>query len=285
MRTHFAAGGRVDSLLIAWDRIPAPDADVNIRTLVEQAITWGRVPPHHGFMLEDPRAQDGAPKVLASGTDWRVEIVLPTWDMRLVPPLTGERDPNRVSAVLRVERAGTAVLIGGDAPFSAWQRLERAFVPAAALRTSHHGGVVVDSDVESEWNDLSEYYATMGAHTAVISVGTNNRYGHPVARHLSALRPDRCRIVCTQMTPRCHPNPSAVRDHALARSGGVAWPYRHRAERGYPRDRPKLEVPCAGSVVAWLDSSGQLEIEPGAGDHGFVVDRAPSPKCRAVGPV
>ena len=288
LRNYFARGGKVQSLLLALDRVPASNADVNIHALVEQAIAWGEAPPHEGFTLEDPRTQDGAPKVLASGADWQVEIVLPTYDMRITPLLTGVRDPNRVSAVLRVVRAGTAVLIGGDAPLSAWQRLDPALVPAAVLRTPHHGGIVVETDDGDGWEALSKFYSSVGARASVISVGTNNGHQHPVEGHLSALRPERCRIVCTQMTSRCHPHPHQVREHALARAAGVEWPYRHWAKRGHPGEpgqtvnRPKTEVPCAGSVVAWIDDSGQLDIEPGSGEHGVVVDRALSPKCRPI---
>lgn len=283
LRGFFAAGNRVDRVLVALDRFADQEADHNLRALLEQVLDWADHPPHTGFSVEEPRTRDDAPLVVASGTDWRVEVVLPSYAMRERQRLNGGRDPNRVSAVVRVTRAGKAVLIGGDAPLSAWEALPDAFVPAVALRTPHHGGNVVDDP--EQWPAVASLYAKVNADAAVVSVGTRNGYGHPIEPHVDALAPAIRRMLCTQITPRCHQRPEDIREDALRRAAGVEWPYRHRATRGHPSRRPDREVPCAASVVACLSEDGELELEPCAAEHAPIVDRALTPLCRRVAPV
>ena len=86
--------------------------------------------------------------------------------------------------------------------------------PPIFLSVPHHGGNVADrrrrgeSYVEYEarvQEDLTWLYsAGVRCRFAIVSVGTNNQYGHPNAKAISALRSSGAHVLCTQITPQCH---------------------------------------------------------------------------------
>jgi len=274
---HFGAGRRIEQLVIGIDRQPTRSESQEIATLIQQALMWHQTPPCPGFRLVDP-TRTAAPLVIASGTDWSVELVLPFYAARLRAASGRGDDPNLCSAVLRVQRAGTSMLIGGDAPLGSWERLEARYLRAAAIRVPHHAGVLEQGD---RWKQVSDLYGAVDAAHAFVSVGTNNAYGHPLREHLEATRVPACRVRCTQLTTRCHPDPLRVREEALRIGAAVSWPYRHKAKPGDPRrPAPTNEAPCAGSMVASIDSKGLLEVHPPkGGDHDAFIGKIAYPIC------
>src|SRR5690606_21138203 len=99
----------------------------------------------------------------------------------------------------------------------------------------------------------STFYDQTEAEAVVVSVGTQNRYGHPVDDHLRGIAPDRRRLVCTQITPRCHDDVEGIRSEMLRTASTVSYaPYRHRYPGGTRVPRARAEVPCAGSVMIEL---------------------------------
>ena len=265
LKTHFEEGRRLDKLVMFPDRVPRPGRNANLRALMKQAIEWERSPPHDGFVLKASHRDGDGPLALASGTGWSVELVLPWVGAVSQNLLEGGQDPNANSAVLRVSRGGTSFLIGGDAPLGSWERLEEPQLRAAGIRVPHHGGDILEGG--RDWATFGDLYKAVGAELAVVSVGTNNGYSHPDLDHIAAARRvSMCRLLCTQLTPRCHPDPLELRDEAINYAAGVEWPYRHRAVHGHPRSRPVREVPCAGSVVVWIQADGSWNVEPAQGD-------------------
>ena len=212
------------------------------------------------------------PTPVWSSGDARVELVLPWYAKKLEGRVEGREKPNESSAVLRVVRGGAAILIGGDAPVSSWQQLEPELLPARVFRVPHHGGTIDEG--AAGWT-LETLYERVDAEHAVVSVGTNNgNYAHPQAEHVRAMkRGERCRVLCTQLTPQCHSNPSALRPGYEARSSGVSPPYRQRSKEG--------EVPCAGSVAAWIDDRGAVEVEPARALHESFIGTLSRPLCKA----
>jgi hypothetical protein len=174
-----------------------------------------------------------------------------------------------------VTYGGTAVLIGGDAPLSSWARLDDGLVQARVIRAPHHGGEIRDEDAAR--GDLSDLYDRVGADLAVFSVGTTNGYGHPFEAHVDAAqRGGACRILCTQLTPRCHQRPEERREQGLARTGEVAYAYRHHVNSA---DR-SLEAPCAGSIAVAIDSTGEIIVVPARyGWHDAFIVGLDDPMC------
>ena len=259
---HFKAGRRVFNLIIGLDRVPRRDRSKHLRQLIAQALEWDRSPPHEDFVLREPVRYRDDPHTLAEGPDWRIQLVLPFYGDKVGELVEGGQDPNHCSAVLRVERAGSAVLVGGDAPLGAWERLEPRLRTARAIRTPHHGGEIRHHG--QNWSEFSDIYDAVKADTAVISVGSSFQYKHPKKEHAEASRrAGACRLLCTQLTPRCHPDPLDLREQALKYSTSVEWPYRHLAVPGDKNRRRREESPCAGSVVVWIDGQGRLDVVPG----------------------
>lgn len=280
LRGHFEAGRRVERLVMFPDRVPRPAQNQALRDLVSAALKWEREPPHEGFALKASHRDLEGPLLIAEGPDWRVELVLPFVGSVMGALVDGGARPNLCSGVLRISRGGTSILVGGDATLESWERLEPELRPARVIRVPHHGGEIREGG--TLWRRFEDLYDTVGADLSVVSVGTNNGHEHPLPEHVSAARRlGSCRLLCTQITPRCHDEPLLLRDEALIYAGGVEWPYRHLAVPGHRRDRPKEEVPCAGSVVAWLGCGGSLEVEPSSrGDHDNLLQlRVPKRLC------
>jgi competence protein ComEC len=278
LQGHFDSGRTVESLVIGIDRPPGPDGPGReIRTLLERALYWEANPPCEGFVLEDATRRR-EPLRIAGGPDWFVELVLPFHGDVMRAAGLGDADPNTCSAVMRICRARTSVLVGGDAPLSSWDRLEPALLPARAIRVPHHAGGTERGGRYASYEDL---YRTIDAQHALISVGTNNNYGHPAPAHVAAARRGgACRVRCTQLTPRCHPSPSDLRSEALRHAAGVEWPYRHHARSGDPRRTPTQETPCAGTMAVSIDALGRLSILPRPGGaHDKLIRKVPAPLC------
>lgn len=276
LRSHFEAGRRVERLILGLDRKPLESADAELRALLSQAAAWEKSPPHEGFRLEPPFPTAAGPVEVARGKDWDVGLVLPLYGA-VVGGLF-RRDPDDCSAVIRVARGGTAILVGGDATLASWERIEPELLPAAALRAPRHGGEIRGGG--EVWSRFADLHDRVGAETTVVSVGTAAAEDAPLPEHLAAARRGgACRVLCTQMTRRCHPDPAALRERALALSSGVEWPYRHH---GGPGASP-AETPCAGSVVLWIDEAGAVSVEPSrSGPHRELLGLLTHPLCGDV---
>jgi beta-lactamase superfamily II metal-dependent hydrolase len=270
LKQFFQQGGTLGELVISLDRTNESQEALQ---LLNAVIAWEGAPPCQGFRVTPPMRD----RVLASGTGWDVTLVLPFWgDALQASRRNGQA--NTASAVLRVARAGAAVLLGGDAELRAWERLDDPLRPAKVIRTPHHGGKL--GPVGSLWQGFHDLYDAVGADHAVVSVGTTNRHQHPLPEHIiAARRSTQCRVLCTQMTAQCHGNLDQVRRSAV---GGVASsiepPYRHQAVPGDGPARRQNEVPCAGTVLISLDALGQVSVQPKAKHEGLVATLS-SPLC------
>ena len=269
MREFMDGGGRVDALYIGLDGKPSERLQVTCSELLDQAFRW----ENEGKLTLCSPTREQTPKTVCEGAGWNVEVLLPYYGTQLGATVEGEQ-ANRCSAVLRAMCGGIGVLIGGDAPLSSWSRLDDGLVKASVIRTPHHGGEIRDNS-----GDFSDLYDRVGAEVSVFSVGTNNADEHPDDDHVAAAhRSGRCRVLCTQLTTRCHARPEELLEKGLARTGEVTYAYRHRV----PRHRALLEVPCAGSMAVILDGSGGYAVAPPRyGWHDtFVETEVEEPMCR-----
>ncbi len=279
LKNHFEAGRQVHRLITGLDRQPRRGRQVKLREFIAQAIAWEQNKPHEGFVLRDAVRDGDGPVRIATGSGWQVDLVLP-WHGTRTDALVDGAEANRCSAVLRIERGETVLLVGGDATIGSWERLEAPLRAAKAIRAPHHGGEILEDG--GEWTNYSDLYNAVGAEVGVVSVGTaGGGYGHPIPDHAQAIRRGGdCRLLCTQLTERCHPSPQDLRGEALKVVTAVEWPYRHRAVPGHPRSRRRDQVPCAGSVTVAVRADGAWEVEPSARLHDRVIRRTAHPLCR-----
>jgi competence protein ComEC len=95
------------------------------------------------------------------------------------PPSAAETG-NNDSLVLRVDYGATSLLLTGDAEGEAEQRMIADGVPLRAdvLKVGHHGSGAATSQ---------EFLAAVQPQLAVVSVGADNRFGHPAPELLERL--------------------------------------------------------------------------------------------------
>jgi beta-lactamase superfamily II metal-dependent hydrolase len=269
LKAFMEGGGTVKALYLGLDGPSDARSGASASALLDAAQSWEK----EGKLALFAPSREATPKVVSTGANWRVEVVLPRYGSTLAAAREG-KDPNRCSAVVRVVCADVAVLIGGDAPLSSWLRLEATLNNAVVLRAPHHGGDIVDEP----GRDASDLYDLVRPELTVFSVGTNNDFDHPSEGHVDAAeRAGRCRVLCTQLTPRCHEHPGERLEQGLASTGEAGYAYRHHRKRG--RDEI-IEVPCAGAIVVTLDGAGGWSVSPTHhGWHEDFVATLDSPMC------
>jgi beta-lactamase superfamily II metal-dependent hydrolase len=235
---------------------------------------------------------------IAEGPGWALRLLAPFYADVLESARAGRwAESNRYSSILRIEAGGNAMHVGGDAPLLSWSALPVGDLPAQVFRIPHHGGALDDGGVPSGW-DVARLYREIGADTALISVGTNNTYGQPDKRWIGPVAGGACRLLCTQLTARCHSrldivqaDGSVVRDAeevAELRERVITshqqWTepqYRHLTDQRRMVRSGRLEVPCAGTVMVTLHLDGQIDVRPQpSGGHDRVVDDWEHPLCR-----
>jgi beta-lactamase superfamily II metal-dependent hydrolase len=99
-----------------------------------------------------------------------------------LPYITGSRsDINSNSLVFRLEFGHFRMLFMGDAGRETEERLlaDGVDLRADVLKVGHHG---------SAYSSTPQFLRAVAPHTAIISVGRNNLFGHPAATTLRSLR-------------------------------------------------------------------------------------------------
>lgn len=283
LRDHFEQGRRVQRFHIGLDGRPDPASRRKLRELIAQAKIWDESPPHDGFSVEPVFRTRSHSTRIADGTDWTVDLVLPHYGDTLNLN-TSSQDPNDASAVLRIERNGTVILVGGDAPLGSWERLTEDEREAQVLRAPHHGGEI--RHLGKTWTDFGDLYDHVKPAVSVFSAGSHFKHQHPHPAHAEAARRGGgCRLLCTQVTPRCNLDPTEHRRIALEVGQGVEPAYRHLGMKGHPAQPRGHESPCAGTIVAWIDTTGDFTVVPESGGRHDteVIDRMDGPACRGTG--
>ncbi len=220
---------------------------------------------------------------ILEGPGWSIRLVAPKYRTVIDRERSGHwEDVNRCSSVLRIEMGGSAVLVGGDAPLLTWAEMSASDRLAGVFRVPHHGGALDDGGIPDGWSAARLYQAVNPDSTAV-SVGTNNRHGHPSVDWLRpAIDGSTCRLMCTQVTPRCADAladaPADWRKLTVPESHET-WksthhaepPWRHLTKKTGVRRVGKFgEVPCAGTVVVTLRQDGGVRVAPLESAHRAV---------------
>jgi len=162
------------------DHIGGLSGVVRGRTVGEIDVGPAREPSAAWREVESVAASHAVPVRTASVGERRVvggvvlDVLGPTHTYR------GTRsDPNNSSVVLRVHTGGHSLLLTGDVEVEAQQEMIRAGVDLRAdvLKVPHHGSPYQDP----------EFLRAVRASVAVVSVGTDNDYGHPSGLLLAKL--------------------------------------------------------------------------------------------------
>lgn len=115
------------------------------------------------------------------------------WEVLWPPPAMAEQADgrNQISAVIKVETAGVSVLVTGDVEEDGQRAMAAENISADILTAPHHGSRFIDEG----------FFTQVGASAGIVSVGADNRYGHPTQQALDAfgpvpvLRTDECGTV------------------------------------------------------------------------------------------
>jgi len=272
---------RIGTLYLDLDRAASEAKKGEKGELLDWALDWAK----KKLCLGAPQRDDREPKPLYKGANgWQVYIALPYFHRTLELRSEEAHAPNEFSVALRVERAGGSILIGADAPLSSWKRLEDReplLMKAGAIRMPHHGGHLAENMRREELEEEARWlYQQINARVAVCSVGTGNPYQHPFPEHVrAAQRGGACQLLCTQLTKQCHPEEylPKLRAKALDHASGAFYAY-HDHLGG------QLAVPCAGTILATIDSVGRVRVNPTGSSgrwHSKFVKKVAHPLCRA----
>lgn len=165
------------------------------------------------------------------------------------------KDRNRTSLCISIRidpssSTGTPrrVLITGDADGPAWtDMLKRgADVGCDFMLWPHHGASIGrPGSAQSQ-----KAVAAANPNLVVISAGTGNSHGHPSRTSIAAVRSIGSRVICTQVTARCH---------ALLPGGS--------------------QTACGGTVAVRIDKAGRYSVSPSVEAHATVVAGWSTPLC------
>ena len=156
-----------------------------LRDLSVGALWWRPLPtelPQARATLEVAAARAVPTRVVERGEQVRVGDL----DIEVLHPPPGRpyrwarSELNETSTVLRIHHAGVRALITGDVEAEAQRDLLAAVgdrLQAEILTVPHHGAATSDEG----------FLAHVGAEVALISVGTDNRHGHPSPSIIQAL--------------------------------------------------------------------------------------------------
>jgi beta-lactamase superfamily II metal-dependent hydrolase len=222
-------------------------------------IRDGHIDKHRQLKrLEQPEDVTFAPSGVV------VRVLAPTFFENITANVSG--DANSTSAVVSLEMEGCRVIFAGDSVDEQWERIaenEGGKVRCHALAVPHHAGITGTS--------LS-YLDKVEADYGIVSVGSNNTFGHPRPEVISRLRAAGTTILCTQITPQCCGDLESVRrDHPRLSYPGCGV----TRAISLSRSGNSRNVPCAGTIKATAEA-GRLRLTP-LGEHQRFVDTTVRP--------
>lgn len=204
-----------------------------------------------------------------------------------------DKDPNFTSAVIILKYGNQRIIFTGDSTIAEWQDIMelnqgRAF-NCKIVTVPHHAGGVWECSSEGEaQNDFETrvrdnldwfYSQAVRAEFGIISVGTNNTYGHPRQEVMSALLRAKVIPICTQMTSQCCNDLEAQRGHSLP----LLLPSRSVMTRDMSTANRSRNVSCAGTIL--VEFQEQSVVIQRFNDHQDLVKQLKNhptgrPMCR-----
>ena len=223
--------------------------------------------------------------------DLSVELLFPNIFENIQGQATG--DSNVTSAVVLLRCGDRRILFPGDAKLDAWKAIRQKRdgpIQCDVIAVPHHGGQIVRSVRKGEdYADFSAairpdlewlYSDCIRSQYAVISVGTSNDYKdkHPTPAHVEALRTARSKILCTQITDRCHEDVEQLRPGVLSPRAlpGESNPATIRTAHGASRD-----VACAGTILVQIQPD-KVNVERYAEFQSAIDEKLSPPAGHAL---
>jgi competence protein ComEC len=194
-------------------------------------------------------ADGDAPRILFSENDVTLKVIYPDLPAALKAEMSASRRANLTSAILQLSCGERKIVFSGDAPIESWELLSARIIAKKPLACDvmtipHHGGKISNNDEPACQQRL--YSEIIRPIYGIVSVGSNNTFGHPLAECISALRQAGVKVLCTQMTPQCCENIENIR--TLRRT--ISRPARSTREENRSSTGRSRHVACFGSVVA-----------------------------------
>ena len=188
-----ALNDELGEVLPFWDR----SLDLVVMTHPDADHATGLIPLFDRFAIG--AALDGGTDDSAAATAWRnaadaagtspqavvrgMRVRAGAAELAVLNPDSGSdaQSDNNGSIVLRLDYGASSLLLMGDAESDAEQALLSGHLPLRAdvLKVGHHG---------SDAGTSAQFLAAVRPSLAVISVGADNRFGHPAPQLLARLR-------------------------------------------------------------------------------------------------
>jgi len=240
-------------ILFLQDRTPGKIKLV--RTIALLNADGGRSLPRP----ERLEADGSTPKVLFEEGDVSLCVLYPDFLENLAAQAGAERTANRTSGILRLQCGTRKLVFAGDATATAWESLVSKIQgpkPLACdiMAVPHHGGAISSSSATEKSFQKRLYSELIRPGHAVVSVGSTNRYNHPLPESIAALTQAGVHVLCTQMTTRCCSDLESVRGLRKPIS-----PSRSRLNVIRTSGGSSRHVACFGSIVAEV-AKNQVQI-------------------------
>jgi hypothetical protein len=194
-------------------------------------------------------ADGNAPRILFSENNVTLRVIFPDLTAALYAEMSASRRANLTSAILQLSCGERKIVFSGDAPIESWELLSARIIAEKPLvcdimTIPHHGGKISDADETACQKRL--YSEIIRPIYGIISVGSNNTFGHPLTECVTALRQADVKVLCTQITPQCCEDIENIRTlrHTINR------PARSTREENRSSTGRSRHVACFGSVVA-----------------------------------
>lgn len=206
------------------------------------------------------------PQIIYSDNDKNIALKLFYPDLMdsLKSEESGARRANRTSGVLGLFCGNRNIVYSSDATIVSWESIAEKMSDSIPLRCDvmaipHHGGRISDNRSEESQAQERLYSKIITPQFGVISVGSSNQHGHPLASTISALRNNNVKILCTQITPRCFDDLESIRPGLVKPFFG---PSQSTAKvRKTSRARWSKDVGCVGSIVVEV-SPNKVNVRP-----------------------
>lgn len=173
-----------------------------------------------GNLLDVPKRLEvnKQPQIIYSDNDKNIAMKLFYPD--LMDSLESEESvvqrANRTSGILGLFCGNRNIVYSSDATIVSWESIAEKMSDSIPLQCdvmtiTHHGGSITDNRSEESQAQKRVYSEIINPKLGVISVGSSNQYGHPLAPTISALRKNNIKILCTQITPQCFDDLESIR--------------------------------------------------------------------------
>jgi len=171
-----------------------------------------------------------------------------------------KEDYNLASVLLYLIFAGQKILYTGDLPYYGWEKIhEEEDLTSDVFKVPHHGGKIS----QTPGPDTRKILERVNPNFALISVGSNNNYKHPIPEVVEAIITHNTHphLFCTQMTGQCS------RGNSENLKEKIDAFYIQNMEKGeYDLSkilRPANGIPCAGTIRITFDrKTGSVSTYP-----------------------